>query len=29
MTYFGMICSGKRILSEFGGIRGINHPRYK
>ena len=29
MTYFTIICSPKEISSKFGGIRGINHLRYK
>ena len=29
MTYFAIVCIEKRIQSEFGGIRGINHLCYK
>ena len=30
MTYFAVICSAKKILSEFGGIRGIiTHVTYR
>ena len=29
MTYFAIICSTKTISNKFGGIRGINHLRYK
>ena len=29
MTYFAIICTAKKLLSEFGGIRGINHLRYR